>query len=154
MSNDKTLKVGDKVSYFGREGEVLIPDLGVAYWTRGARIRYTTGDRAGQLDDVPIANLRPLAESETAAGKARAEAEKEASEREAKREEIREELIAKAAAAVELIVAYCGIDLHVMTKEERDSILCGVVIATDIRNDAIANEAIDRVKNKTQKETT
>ena len=156
MSNDNptTLKVGDKVAYFGNEAEVLIPDLGVIYWTRGARIRFTTGDAKGDLADVPVDDLRLLAEEETAAGKARAAAERLAAEHSAKIAGIREELIANAVAAVERIAAHCVIDLHAMSQEERDSILCGVAIATDIRNDAIANEAIDRVKNKTQKETT
>ena len=155
MSNDKTtFKPGDKVAYFGREAEIAIPDLGDAYWTRGARIRYTIGDRAGQLDDVPVANLRLLAEHETAAGKARAAAEKEAAEKEAKIAGIREELIAKAVAAVERIVAPGVIDLHAMSKADRDVVARSVMIATNILNDAIVNEAIDRVKDKTRKETT
>lgn len=155
MSNDKTtFKPGDKVAYFGREAEIAIPDLGDAYWTRGARIRYTIGDRAGQLDDVPVANLRLLAEHETAAGKARAAAERAAAEHSAKIAGIRESLIAEAVAVVERIVAPGVIDLHTLSKADRDVVARSVMIGTNIHNDAIINEAIDRVKDKTRKETT
>jgi coenzyme F420-reducing hydrogenase alpha subunit len=154
MSNENTFRRGDKVAYFGREAEIVIPDLGDAYWTRGARIRYTTGDRAGQLDDVPIADLRPLAEHETAAGKVRAAAEKAAAEHAVKMAGVRESLIAKAMAAVGRIVAPGVIDLHTLTKSKRDAIAHAVMIATNILNDAIVNEAIDRVREKTKKETT
>lgn len=156
MSNDNptTLKVGDKVAYFGNEAEVLIPDLGVIYWTRGARIRFTTEDAKGDLADVPVDDLRLLAEEETAAGKARAAAERAAAEHSAKIAGIRESLIAKAVAAVERIVAPGVIDLHALSKADRDVVARSVMIGTNILNDAIVNEAIDRVKNKTRKETT
>ena len=154
MNNERTLTRGDKVAYFGREAEIVIPDLGDAYWTRGARIRYTTGDRAGQLDDVPIADLRPLAEHETAAGKARAAAERAAAEHSAKIAGIRESLIAEAVAVVERITEYAALDLHAMSKADRDVFAHRVMIGTNILNDAIVNEAIDRVREKTKKETT
>lgn len=154
MSNDKTFTRGDKVAYFGREAEVVIPDLGAAYWTRGARIKYTIGDRAGQLDDVPVADLRPLAEHKTAAGKARAATERLAAEHSAKIAGIREGLIAKAVAAVERIVAPGVIDLHALSKADRDVVARSVMIGTNILNDAIVSEAIDRVADKTRKETT
>ncbi len=154
MSNENTFRRGDKVAYFGREAEIVIPDLGDAYWTRGARIRYTTGDRAGQLDDVPIADLRPLEEHETAAGKARAAAEKAAAEHAVKMAGIRESLIAEAVAVVERITEYAALDLHAMSKADRDVFAHRVMIAVDIHNDAIVNEAIDRVREKNKKETT
>lgn len=149
-----TLKTGDKVAYFRREAEVVIPDLGASYWTRGARIRYTTGDQAGDLADVPVADLRPLAEHETAAGKARAAAERLAAEHSAKIAGIREGLIAKAVAAVERIVASSMIELHALSKADRDVVARSVMIGTNILNDAIVSEAIDRVADKTRKETT
>ena len=152
--NETKFKTGDPVAYFRHEAEIVIPDLGSAYWTRGARIKYTTGDKAGQLEDVPIADLRPLAEHETAAGKARAAAEKAAAEHAVKMAGVRESLIAKAMAAVGRIVAPGVIDLHTLTKSKRDAIAHAVMIATNILNDAIVNEAIDRVREKTKKETT
>lgn len=152
--NETKFKTGDPVAYFRHEAEIVIPDLGSAYWTRGARIKYTTGDKAGQLEDVPIADLRPLEEHETAAGKARAAAEKAAAEHAVKMAGVRESLIAKAMAAVERIVAPGVIDLHTLTKSKRDAIAHAVMIATNILNDAIVNEAIDRVREKTKKETT
>lgn len=60
--NETKFKPCDPVAYFRHEAEIVIPDLGSAYWTRGARIKYTTGDKAGQLEDVPIAYLRLLRE--------------------------------------------------------------------------------------------
>jgi hypothetical protein len=150
MSNDKTLKVGDKVAYYKREAEVLIPCLGTAYWTIGTRIKYTSGDKAGKLEDVPTDCLRLLAEHETAAGKARAAAERAAAEHSAKIAGIRESLIAKAVAAVERIVAPGVIDLHAMSKADRDVVARSVMVATNILNDAIISEAIDRVKEKTK----
>jgi coenzyme F420-reducing hydrogenase alpha subunit len=152
--NETKFKTGDPVAYFRHEAEIVIPDLGSAYWTRGARIKYTTGDKAGQLEDVPIADLRPLAEHETAAGKARAAAENAAAEHAAKMAGVRESLIAKAMAAVDRIVAPGVIDLHTLTKSKRDAIAHAVMIVTNIHNDAIVNEAIDRVREKTKKETT
>ena len=152
--NETKFKTGDPVAYFRHEAEIVIPDLGSAYWTRGARIKYTTGDKAGQLEDVPIADLRPLAEHETAAGKARAAAENAAAEHAAKMAGVRESLIAKAMAAVDRIVAPGVIDLHTLTKSKRDAIAHAVMIATNILNDAIVSEAIDRVREKTKKETT
>jgi hypothetical protein len=154
VNNERTLTRGDKVAYFDREAEIAIPDLGAAYWTRGARIRYTIGDRAGQLDDVPVDDLRLLAEEETAAGKARAAAERAAAEHSAKIAGVREGLIAKAVAAVERIVAPGVIDLHTLSKTDRDVVARSVMIATNILNDAIVSEAIDRVRNRTQKGTT
>ena len=152
--NETKFKTGDPVAYFRHEAEIVIPDLGSAYWTRGARIKYTTGDKAGQLEDVPIAYLRPLEEHETAAGKARAAAEKAAAEHAVKMAGVRESLIAKAMAAVDRIVAPGVIDLHTLTKSKRDAIAHAVMIVTNIHNDAIVNEAIDRVREKTKKETT
>jgi hypothetical protein len=150
VSNDKTLKVGDKVAYYKREAEVVIPDLGVTYWTRGARIRYTTGDAKGDLADVPIADLRPLAEHETAAGKARAAAERAAAEHSAKIAGIHEELVAKATAAVERIAATGIINLHTMTDAERRAVENAAMISTCIHSTKIIDEAIDRVKEKTK----
>ena len=140
-----TLKTGDKVTYFRHEAEVVIADLGAAYWTRGARIRYASGEKVGELADVPVSDLTPLAQDQTADAKARAAAEAKAAKREAWRAKIREDLVAKAALAVKRIAAHCVIDLHAMSQEERDSILCGVAIATNIYNEAIVGEAIDRV---------
>ena len=150
MSNDKTLKVGDKVAYYKREAEVVIPDLGVTYWTRGARIRYTTGDAKGDLADVPTDCLRLLAEHETAAGKARAQAASDAAQIEAKRNVIHEELVAKATAAVERIAATGIINLHTMTDAERRAVENAAMISTCIHSTKIIDEAIDRVKEKTK----
>lgn len=140
-----TIKAGDKVTYFRGEAEVVIADLGASYWTRGARIRYTTGDQAGTLADVPVADLRPLAEHETAARKARAAAERLAAEREAKREEVREELIAKVAETVEWSAKAHTIDLHTMTKRELESLENILMLVNRIYRPAIISEAIDRV---------
>lgn len=140
-----TLRTGDKVTYFRREAEVVISDLGAAYWTRGARIRYTTGDKAGQLADVPVADLRPLAEDQTADAKARVAADAKAAKREAWRKKIREDLIAKAAAAAERIVASREIDVCAMNKAKRDALSRAVIISTDIYSETIVGEAIHRV---------
>ena len=140
-----TLKTGDKVTYFRHEAEVVIPDLGVTYWTRGARIRFTTGDAKGDLADVPVADLRPLAEDQTAAAKARAVANAKAAKREAWRKKIREDLVAKAAVAAERTVASREIDVCAMSKAQRDTLSRAVTIATNIHNEAIVGEAIDRV---------
>lgn len=140
-----TLKTGDKVTHFRREAEVVIPDLGASYWTRGARIRYASGEKAGELADVPVSDLTQLAQDQTADAKARAAAEAKAAKREAWRAKIREDLVAKAALAVKRIAAHRVIDLHAMPQGERDSILCGVAIATNIHNEAIVGEAIARV---------
>ena len=152
--NETKFKTGDPVAYFRHEAEIVIPDLGSAYWTRGARIKYTTGDKAGQLEDVPIAYLRLLAEHETAPGKARAAAERLAAEREAKREEVREELVAKVAETVEWSAKAHTIDLHTMTKRERESLENILMLVNRIYRPAIISEAIDRVREKTKKETT
>jgi hypothetical protein len=62
VSNDKTLKVGDKVMHFQLEAEVLVPNIEPGYLTPLARIRYTTGDIKGDLADVPVDDLRLLRE--------------------------------------------------------------------------------------------
>lgn len=139
------LKAGDRVTHFRHEAEVVIADLSASYWTRGARIKYTTGDQAGNLADVPVADLRPLAQDQTADAKARVAAEAQAAKREAWRKKIREDLIAKAAVAAERTVASREIDVCAMSKAQRDTLSRAVTIATNIHNEAIVGEAIDRV---------
>lgn len=139
------LKAGDRVRYFRHEAEVVIADLGAAYWTRGARIRYASGEKAGELADVPVADLTPLAQDQTADAKARAAAEAKAAKREAWRNKIREELITKAAAAVDRIAVSGEIDVCAMGRAERDALSRAVTIATNIYSETIVSQAIDRV---------
>lgn len=140
-----TLQKGDVVKWDKQEAEVMIPDLGPNGWTKNvARIKYTTGPKAGQFQEVEAAWLTVLKPEETQAGKVAAEGARVAAEKAAKDKASHDERVESIAVVVRKARKQ-GMDLSPKTKKAKAELVSNIQMAHGTRNDAATLEAIAKV---------
>jgi len=152
------LQKGSTAKYFKDEVEVLIPDSGDMGGGLGksARVKILSGQNTGALKDVPVSDLIALKPEETQAGKASAEkAKKQKAEAEESRnldDKIVTEIESHIRKSIEK--AEGPVNLHPDTKKQKQNLINTIAIATGVRNEALIDRALERVRADTPKAQT